>query len=206
MKLFKNKDDKALEYMKKYEKLYGDKFEIVNTDYSGFSSLKDVFYMSSTLMPKNTIVLECINGEYKDNYIAQRMIIEYQNWITPILREIIGECKSICEIPMYTTNKFTENTTLKEFMHECRITENIISTDLSSIDKINDIVKKIKEMEISHTGIYLKILQRPEEINIINDYFEMNMFERKSNNPYMKDILLKMDKNYNVYDKREGLQ
>ena len=199
--LFTNKNEKALKYMnKKYGKRFGDEFWIFDTEYAGFTSGADKFFMHSKRFPKFVITVNRLKGKYSDGYMEIHFYKQYQEYMQPIIEEILGECKVFYKFYMYPTKVYSPDLTFEEYMKSKRSLKDvyvIVRDDSDMLNKLKKVAERLKELNLPHGYIRVHTAKDYDTIAKMDNLGEVGEYERshkgKIYNPTFFDMLLDRD-------------
>lgn len=190
----KEKESVALKYLNEKYKDYHDEFEIVETNFAGYTGLKDVYYVRSKTLKNKRIVVECINEHFKDNYISLLFIKTYEERIQLIYTKKFGCCKCICSDHVYPTDRFTVVTTFDNYI--CDINNSIREVLLVEAQDADAVAAQaidiMHDLNIPHKSLNVKVVKDIEVMKKISTYMELEKYEENNQNCYEADILLKM--------------
>ncbi len=208
--LFTNKNEKALKYMnKKYGKRFGDEFWIFDTEYAGFTSGADKFFMHSKRFPKFVIQVDRFRGKHEDSYMEIHFYKQYQEFMQPIMEEILGECKVFYQFTMYPINLYHPDITFEEYM-KAKISLKdalvVVRDDSDMLNKLKKVAEGLKELNLPHGGIRVHTAKDYDTIAKLDNLGEVGEYERshkgKIYNPTFYS--LSMDRELGIRDIHEG--
>ena len=205
--LFIAEDEKVLDFMKEKYARFDDSFEIVNAQRAG-SNMKSIctFYLTCKSIPDYIIQVDDINDELSDTYMEQRLLLEYEKKVIPVYESFFKRVKVICQPAVYPTKYLNSDTTLEEYIHmgEYKINEHIIITSKEELEKIPELIEKLKELSILHESIYVKVLNDQNRLDEFTSYRKLRELEKDKKTLYSDDVLIILSKSLEIIKQKRG--
>lgn len=208
--LFTNKNEKALKYMnKKYGKRFGDEFWIFDTEYAGFTSAADKFFMHSKRFPKFVIQVDRFHGKHEDSYMEIHFYKQYQEFMQPIMEEILGECKVFYDFTMYPINLYSPDITFEKYMKASVTLKSalvVVRDDSDMLNKLRKVAARLKELNLPHGTIRVHTAKDYDTIAKMDNLGEVGEYERSQEediyNPTFYSVSL--NREFGIRDIHEG--